>query len=219
MSRLAAVSDLARRLCERDTPIHALINNAGALFTRREETPEGLERTLATDLLSPYLLTRLLLPVLAATSDARIINVSSGGMYTQKIHPADLNYTRGVYDGATAYARAKRGLVILSEVWAEDLKDRRVCVQAMHPGWVDTPGLEASLPGFHRLVRPLLRNPNQGADTITWLAASPVAGRTSGLFWLDRKPRATHVLPGTHETAAERQWFLQAIDRLVQPYL
>ncbi len=219
LSRLAAVSDLARRLCERDTPIHVLINNAGALFNRREETPEGLERTLATDLLSPYLLTRLLLPVLAATSGARIINVSSGGMYTQKIHPVDLNYNRGVYDGATAYARAKRGLVILSEVWAEDLKDQGVCVQAMHPGWVDTPGLQSSLPGFHRLVRPLLRNPDQGADTITWLTASPVAGRTSGLFWLDRKPRATHVFPGTRETAAERQWFLQTIDRLVQPYL
>jgi hypothetical protein len=65
----------------------------------------------------------------------------------------------------------------------------------------------------------LLRTPDEGADTITWLAASPVAGRTSGFFWLDRKPRATHLLPGTRETATERWMLLQAIDRLVAPYL
>jgi NAD(P)-dependent dehydrogenase (short-subunit alcohol dehydrogenase family) len=219
LSHLAAVRGLARRLRRRDVPIHVLINNAGALFNRREETPEGFERTLVTDLLSPYLLTRLLRPLLAATPGARIINVSSGGMYTQKIHPADLNHNRAVYDGATAYARAKRGLVILSEVWAADLKERRVSVHAMHPGWVDTPGLRSSLPGFYHLLRPLLRTPDEGADTITWLAASPVAGRTSGFFWLDRKPRATHLLPDTRETATERRMLLQAIDRLVAPYL
>ena len=219
LSRLAAVRDLAKRLRARHAQIHVLINNAGALFARRLETPEGLERTLAIDLLSPYLLTRLMLPVLTATPGARVINVSSGGMYTQKIHPADLNYSQGVYDGATAYARAKRGLVILSEVWAADMEKRGVRIQAMHPGWVDTPGLQISLPGFYHQVRPLLRTPDQGADTITWLAASPVAGRTNGLFWLDRKPRATHVLPGTRESLAERRLFLEEIDRLVQPYL
>ncbi len=219
LSRLAAVRDLAQRLRRRSGPIHILINNAGALFDRREETPEGFERTLATDLLSPYLLTRLLLPTLQAARGARIINVSSGGMYTQKIHPADLNYNRGVYDGPTAYARAKRGLVILSEVWAAELREHNVSVHAMHPGWVDTPGLQSSLPGFYRLVRPLLRTPDEGADTITWLAASPVAGRTQGLFWLDRTPRTTHTLPGTRATAVERRLFLQAVERLVAPYL
>jgi NAD(P)-dependent dehydrogenase (short-subunit alcohol dehydrogenase family) len=218
LSRLAAVHDLAQRLRARCERIHVLINNAGALYNRREETAEGFERTLATDLLSPCLLTRLLWPRLTAQPGARIINVSSGGMYTQKIRPEDLNFARGAYDGATAYARAKRGLVILSEVWAAALGDR-ASVQAMHPGWVDTPGLQSSLPAFYRQVRPLLRTPAQGADTITWLAASPVAGRTTGRFWRDRQPRATHVFPGTRETPAERRRFLEAIDRLVRPYV
>ena len=88
----------------------------------------------------------------------------------------------------------------------------------MHPGWVDTPGLEASLPAFYRQVRPLLRSPAQGADTITWLAASPVAGQTSGLFWLDRKPRATYPIPGTRETPAERRLLMRELERLVRPY-
>ncbi len=219
LSRLSAVRDLALRLRARYAAIHVLINNAGALFNRRRATPEGFEYTLATDLLSPCLLTRLLLPRLKSAGNARVINVSSGGMYTQGIHPDDLSCGQGEYDGPTAYARAKRGLVILSEEWAAELAPWGIRVQAMHPGWVDTPGLEASLPAFYRQVRPLLRSPAQGADTITWLAASPVAGRTSGLFWLDRKPRATHVMPGTRESRAERRRFLAAIERLVEPYL
>ncbi len=219
LSSMHAVRALAQRLSADHDAIDVLINNAGALFNRRMETSEGYERTLATDLLSPYLLTRLLLPRLKAAAGARIINVASGGMYTQKIHTADLSFQQGPYDGATAYARAKRGLVILSEAWARALKAQGIRVQAMHPGWVDTPGLSSSLPAFYHQVRPLLRSPSQGADTITWLAASPVAGQTSGLFWLDRKPRATHVFTGTRETRAERRRFLQALERMVQPYL
>jgi NAD(P)-dependent dehydrogenase (short-subunit alcohol dehydrogenase family) len=219
LSCMQDVRSLAERLRERYAAIHVLINNAGALFNQRRETTEGFEQTLATDLLSPYLLTRLLMPALKKASGARIINVSSGGMYTQKIKPDDLSYRRGVYDGATAYARAKRGLVVLSEAWAAELKPQGVSVQAMHPGWVDTPGLRSSLPAFHHQIRPLLRSPAQGADTITWLAASPVAGRTSGLFWLDRKPRATHVFRGTRETPTERRVLLAALDRMVRPYL
>lgn len=218
LSRLREVRSLAERLQTRYAAIHILINNAGALFDQRGETDEGFERTLATDLLSLYLLTRLLLPRLRQASDARIVNVSSGGMYTQKIRPGDLNYRRGLYDGATAYARAKRGGVILSETWASEFAPLGIRVHAMHPGWADTPGLRAALPGFYRFVRPLLRSPAQGADTITWLAASAVAGRTSGLFWRDRKPRATHVFPGTRETQAERRAFLAALDRMVRPF-
>jgi NAD(P)-dependent dehydrogenase (short-subunit alcohol dehydrogenase family) len=140
-------------------------------------------------------------------------------MHTQKIQPHDLSFRRTAYDGPTAYARAKRGLVILTESWAKELAPQGIRVHAMHPGWVDTPGLQSSLPVFHRLLGPLLRTPDQGADTITWLAASPVANRTSGLFWLDRQPRSTHVLRDTRESPAERQALLDALERLVQPYL
>jgi hypothetical protein len=78
----------------------------------------------------------------------------------------------------------------------------------MHPGWADTPGVERSLPTFRRLTGPLLRTPEEGADTLAWLAADdgePL--RTRGLFWLDRRPRALHRLPRTRrsDTPAERE--------------
>ena len=87
-------------------------------------------------------------------------------------------------------------------------------VQTMHPGWADTPGVEASLPTFRRVVGPLLRSPDQGADTIVWLAGAPRAVIGSGRFWLDRRARSTHKVPWTRtadpDGEVDRLWELVA---------
>ena len=214
LSLLADVRKLARKLLKDEPRIHVLVNNAGVLLNQRTTTAEGNEATLATNLLAPYLLTQTLLPRLRESAPSRIINVSSGGMYTTGLALDDLQYERSVYDGSRAYARTKRALVALTEVWAERLKDSGVVVHAMHPGWADTPGVAGSLPGFHRITRRFLRTAEQGADTITWLAAAPEAARVSGVFWLDREPHTTHVLPGTDPSPQQRQELLDALARL-----
>jgi len=109
LSLMADTRALAKRIVNRYPAVHVLINNAGALFNPRETTAEGIEKTLATDLLSPFLLTEGLRPALAAGRPARIVNVSSGGMYTRGIDLDNLDSVRGAYNGAEAYARAKRG--------------------------------------------------------------------------------------------------------------
>ena len=200
LSSMAEIRALAARL---EAPIHLLVNNAGVLLPERRETEEGFETTFATNLLGHFLLTELLIDKLEAP--ARIINVSSGGMYTQRIRVKDLQMERGRYDGTVAYARTKRAQVILTEIWAERLRDRGIVVHSMHPGWADTPGVSDSLPIFYKLTKPFLRTPEQGADTIVWLCASPEAARTTGLFWHDRKPRPTHRSKGTRETPDERK--------------
>ncbi len=200
LSVMAQVRALAGRI---EAPLHILVNNAGVLLAERSETEEGLETSFATNLLGHFLLTNLLIEKLEAP--ARIINVSSGGMYSQRIRVDDLQMEQARYDGTTAYARAKRGQVILTELWAEALKARGIVVHSMHPGWADTPGVSKSLPRFYRLTKPLLRTPAQGADTVVWLCAADEAGRSTGRFWHDRTARPTHRLPGTRETAAERQ--------------
>lgn len=200
LSRMSEIRELAARI---DRPIHLLVNNAGVLLPERSETSEGLETTFATNLLGHFLLTNLLIEKLEAP--ARIINVSSGGMLTQRIRVDDLQMQKGRYDGAIAYARTKRGQVILTELWAERLRERGIVVHSMHPGWADTPGVSRSLPRFHKLTKPLLRTSAEGADTIVWLCASEEAGRSTGRFWHDRKPRATHRFRATRETEAERR--------------
>jgi NAD(P)-dependent dehydrogenase (short-subunit alcohol dehydrogenase family) len=190
------------------------VNNAGVLLDRRTTTAEGNEATLATNLLAPFLLTQLLLPRLEQCAPARIINVSSGGMYTTGLRLDDLQYERTPFKGADAYARTKRALVMLTELWAQRLRGSGVVVHAMHPGWADTPGVASSLPSFHAITRRLLRTPDQGADTITWLAAAPEAARVSGEFWLDREPHLTHVFPGTEGSPEERSRLWAAVATL-----
>jgi NAD(P)-dependent dehydrogenase (short-subunit alcohol dehydrogenase family)/carbon monoxide dehydrogenase subunit G len=214
LSLLADVSKLARKLLETEPRIHVLVNNAGVLLNRRTTTPEGNEATLATNLLAPYMLTQTLLPRLLESAPSRIINVSSGGMYATGLALDDLQYEKTTYDGSRAYARTKRALVTLTEMWAERLKDSGVVVHAMHPGWADTPGVEGSLPVFHRVTRHLLRTAEQGADTITWLAAAEEAAKVSGVFWLDREPHTTHVFPGTDPSSQERKELWDALARL-----
>ena len=215
LSLIRDVEALADRLLKKGRAIDVLVNNAGALINPREETSEGLEKSFALLLLSPHVLVERLQPLLkkAATQHgvARVVNVLSGGMYTQKIRVDDLQSRIGKYSGSVAYARAKRGLMILTEEWARRWAGDGIVVNAMHPGWADTPGVLEALPEFHRVTGRVLRSPAEGADTIVWLAAATEAGRVSGEFWLDRRPHAKHVLPGTRESRAERRALLEAL--------
>ena len=213
---IAEVHALADRLLAAGKPVDMLVNNAGALFNPRQQTAEGFEKSFALLLLSPYVLTERLHPLLAKSDSARVVNVSSGGMYTQKIHPDDLQSSRGEYSGSVAYARAKRGLMILTEEWAERWREDGIVVNAMHPGWADTPGVENSLSTFYKVTRCLLRSPGEGADTAVWLAAATEAGKVSGKFWLDREQHPSHILRSTRETPAERVLLLSTLQELLE---
>lgn len=147
MSSLASVRAAADRILATESRIDVIVDNAGAMFAERQLTPEGLERTFATMVLGPFVLVSRLLPRLAESPDPRIVAVTSGGMYTQALPLHDLAFERGSYAGALAYARAKRAQVALVREWARRLRGQGVSVNAMHPGWADTPGLAASLPG------------------------------------------------------------------------
>lgn len=206
VSSLAAVRDFAADLVRRLPRLDVLAHNAGALPESRTETAEGHEVTLATHVLGPLLLTERLRPILAASPDPRVIWMSSGGMYAQPLRADDPEYRSGKYGGAAAYARSKRMQVALLPILAQRWADDGIAVHAMHPGWADTPGVATSLPGFRKLTAPLLRTPAEGADTMVWLAATQPPPPT-GKFWHDRRPRPTHYLRRTQESAADRQRF------------
>ncbi|MGB5325369.1 MAG: SDR family NAD(P)-dependent oxidoreductase, partial [Pseudomonadales bacterium] len=216
LSSMAEIHALATRLVTRGEPVDVLINNAGALFNPREETSEGFEKSFALLLLGPYILTESLLPLLKKSVHARVVNVLSGGMYAANIKPSDLQYKTGEYSGSRAYARAKRGLMIATEVWADSWRRHGIAVNAMHPGWADTPGVETSLPGFYKVTRPLLRTPEQGADTAVWLAAATESAKVTGKFWLDREQHPAHMSDKTRESTAERQQLLHALRELME---
>lgn len=207
-----SVRDFAREFLARRDRLDVLIHNAGTIHPDYRTDDSGIELTVSGQVIAPFQLTELLLPALSASAisaaaPGRVITVSSGGMYTQRFDPATLAMPEAGYRGVTAYARAKRAQVVLSREWAQRIDPARIAFHAMHPGWADTAGIAAALPGFRGLMRPVLRSPDEGADTIVWLATAPAGQLGSGRFWHDRRPRSTHRLPRTRETdpAAARQ--------------
>jgi NAD(P)-dependent dehydrogenase (short-subunit alcohol dehydrogenase family) len=219
VSELDDVAVLAKNIQARTPKVDRLILNAGVLLDEREENAAGIERTFATNVLGGFLLMRLLEPQLAAAAPARVLHVTSGGMYTQHI---DLQHLQGLgdsYDGVTAYAQTKRAQVILNKLWGERLSSHGVVSHAMHPGWADTPGVATSLPRFRALMRPLLRTPEQGADTLVWLTTAPSIDGRTGELWLDRAPQPTHKTKRTREDDQQRQDLWQLCEGLVAAHL
>jgi dehydrogenase/reductase SDR family protein 12 len=209
LSLMADVDALVARLQQRGQPIDVLINNAGALFNPRRETTEGLEQSFALLLLSPWRLTQGLKPLLLKAEAPRVINIVSGGMYSQKLDVAALQMPdTGAYSGSVAYARQKRALMVLTEEWARQWEDNGIVVNAMHPGWADTPGVRSALPQFFRVAKRALRSAEEGADTIVWLAVATEAGAVSGKLFLDREVCSSYLLDATRESPAEREKLL-----------
>jgi dehydrogenase/reductase SDR family member 12 len=184
--------------------IAALVHNAGVMTPERSTSVDGFELTLATHVLGPLLLTEALTPLLSEAAPAKVIFVTSGGMYTQRLDVDDLQLQRREFNGASFYAHAKRIQVILAEQLDARLEPHGITVHAMHPGWVDTPGVVDALPRFHSALGRILRTPAQGADTIVWLAASDQAAEHGGKLWMDRRIRSVHRVPWTHESAVDR---------------
>jgi NAD(P)-dependent dehydrogenase (short-subunit alcohol dehydrogenase family) len=213
---VSLLSDVRGYVAGIGEPIHILIHNAGVMPSERRETAEGNELMLATHVLGPHLMTRLLIPKLTQGAPSRVIWISSGGMYGQRLRIDDLQYRGSRYRPATGYARTKRMQVVLASEWAEHESEAGITFHSMHPGWADTPGLAAGLPRFRALTRPLLRTPEQGADTVVWLAASEQAPKSAGssAFWHDRAIRPTHYLPTTRETSADRAELWNACQRM-----
>ena len=213
MASLASIRAATDRILATEPRLDVLIDNAGAIFPERTMSPDGIESTLATMVVGPFALVGGLLPVLRRTEGAHVIAVTSGGQYAQRLDLSDLESDLGDYDGTRAYARAKRAQVTLSREWARRLGGG-IRFDSMHPGWADTPGLSASLPGFARLMGPLLRTPAEGTDTLAWLATTPEPPAPGGSLWLDRRARPFDRLPMTRLSKGDRRRLWDLVVRL-----
>ena len=218
LSLMSDTDALISRLIDTNRKIDVLINNAGALFNEHSYTSEGLEQSYALLLLSPWRLAEGLKPLLEAaqsSSDeitegrsckkARVVNVVSGGMYAERLNLKRLNISADGYRGARAYAQCKRALSVMTEIWASRWENDNIVVNAMHPGWSDTPGVQKSLPLFRKITRLVLRSHKEGADTIVWMAQSRQASLSSGKLFLDREPRSTYLLGNNVEKPEARE--------------
>jgi NAD(P)-dependent dehydrogenase (short-subunit alcohol dehydrogenase family) len=135
-------------------------------------------------------------------------------MYLKKVEVEDPIFLNRTFDGVAAYAETKRAQVVLTELWAEQLAGTGITVNAMHPGWADTPGVRNSLPAFTKVMGGRLRDSRQGADTIVWLAACERIADRTGEFFFDRRAVSPHAFPWTKESEEERAMLRQLCDEM-----
>ena len=211
MGSLRSIVAAVARIHDTEPRLDVVVDNAGAISPKRTIGPDGIESTFATLVVGPFALVSGLTPLLERTGGARVIAVTSGGMYSQRLDLDDLESSTEPYSGTRAYARAKRAQVALMREWAGRGAASGITFSAMHPGWADTPGLAKSLPAFYTVMKPVLRTTAEGIDTLVWLAAAPAAASSAGKLFLDRRARAFDRVPPTRLTSRDRRRLWDAV--------
>ena len=208
------VAKLLQQLRSAGRRIDVLVNNVGVLLDAHELTAEGRERSFAINLLSHFQLTEGLLASGLLDRDSVVINMSSGGGYNFPLRVELLNTTEAAhYNGTAAYAFHKRAQMVLNAEWRRRHTERGIAFYVMHPGWVDTEGVQRSLPRFRQALKSMLRDAASGADTALWLAARrPVQADVTGV-WFDRALRPAHVFAYTREGDQAVQTLLDSLQR------
>ncbi len=206
LGSLAAIREFVSGFTAEEARLDVLVNNAGVMPEQRTRSADGHELMFATHVLAPFALTALLEDLLRRSAPARVINVTSGGLYGQSLPGEDIESEGTEYSPKRLYARTKREQMVITEQWAEQLRDRGVVVHAMHPGWVDTEGVRRWMPRFRALTRPILRTSAEGADTIVWLGGADEPLTTTGRLWQDRRARPVNYRlgPGPDSEADRR---------------
>jgi NAD(P)-dependent dehydrogenase (short-subunit alcohol dehydrogenase family) len=190
LSSQAEVRNLAEEFKRRYDRLDVLVNNAGLVQSTRTETVDGLESTFAINHLAPFLLTNLLLDVLKKSAPSRVVTVSSEAERWGNIDFDDLQ-SKKKYRGFPVYGMTKLANIMFTYELAERLEGTGVTATCMHPGAVNTrfgTSNRGPMTLLFRLFKPFMRTPDQGADTVIWLASSPEAEGLSGRYYADRKP-------------------------------
>jgi NAD(P)-dependent dehydrogenase (short-subunit alcohol dehydrogenase family) len=193
---LSNVKQMADKIKEKYSRLDVLINNAGAFFNKfRETTKEGFEKTITLNLFAPFLLTKLLLDVLAKSPSARIINLSSA-MHRRGGKPdfTDFQLENG-YNPAKAYALSKLYLIWITRHFANELQEKgitNITVNASHPGAAATNFGRESDKGFlnnliFNVAAYIVDKPEKGAMTSIYLATSPEVEGITGKFFSNRE--------------------------------
>ena len=202
----AEVRGLAEGFKERHDRLDVLVNNAGLIRSERTRTPDGIELTLAVNHLAPFLLTNLLLDLLRESAPSRVITVSSEARRAAALDFDDLQSERR-YRAFPVYGMTKKANILFTYELADRLAGTGVVANCVHPGGVNTSfGDGNRSPGvlLFRAFKPFMKTPEQGADTVIYLASSPEAGGMNGKYLMDR--REVSPAEPRDEAAQKRLW-------------
>jgi NAD(P)-dependent dehydrogenase (short-subunit alcohol dehydrogenase family) len=211
LTKLADQKRVAKEIADSEPQIDVLINNAGALFGSRMVTEDGLEKTFALNQMSYFTVTNILLDRIKATPGARIVSTSSEGHRAAKINFDDLQGEHG-FSGIGAYNRSKLMNILFTRELSKRLAGTGVTANCLHPGVVATGfGMETGgiLTFGIKILRNFIMTPEQGAQTIIYLASSPDVEGKTGLYW-DKCKVSTPTKAAQNDADAKRLWDISA---------
>jgi NAD(P)-dependent dehydrogenase (short-subunit alcohol dehydrogenase family) len=207
-SSLDEVRKLAGDLLDELPQIHVLANNAGGIWPHKETTPDGHEKTVQVNHLAPFLLTALLRDRLVASAPARVVTTASTAHRSGRLDLTDLDFERRSYSSMQVYGTTKLQNILFTRELARRLDGTGVLAVSLHPGAVATGwGRDNwfSLFTTRYPVKAFLRTPEQGADTLVWLATAPTEELQDGGYYFNRRPgRATKA--AQDDTVAAELW-------------
>jgi NAD(P)-dependent dehydrogenase (short-subunit alcohol dehydrogenase family) len=211
LSRISEMKRVAHAIADSEPQIDVLINNAGAMFTTRQTTEDGLEKTFALNHMNYFVVTNVLLDKLKATPGARIVSTASDAHSGAKLDFDDLQSEKS-YSGFSVYGESKLCNILFTRELARRLAGTGVTANCLHPGFVATRFGDAS-GGFMSLAIRLAKNfalsPEQGAQTIIYLASSPdVEGKSGGYY--AKSKLATPSKAAQNDASAKRLWDVSA---------
>ena len=199
--------------CNQSLNYDFVVLNAGGMPDSLVVNNFNVEHQCASQLIGHYYLIHCLNQNGNLIENARIIWVSSGGMYLKKLDMKTLFHNQN-YEKVSTYANVKRAQVTLAQELSKQEFWKKIKMFSMHPGWVKTEGLSNSLPGFFRIMEKRLRDMDEGTDTILWLLLTEEF-LTSGGFYFDRKLVTSYLLKNYNPSKKERTELLEIIDNYV----
>ena len=207
LSLLGETKRVGAEIAAAEPRIDVLINNAGAMFTRRQTTPDGLERTFATNHMSYFVLTEALRERLIASAPSRIVNTSSDAHRGVKLDFDDLQATK-TFSGFRVYGRSKLCNILFTRELARRLAGTGVTANSLHPGFVATRFGDQSggvLAFFFRVAKTFAISPEKGAETIVYLASSDDVVGVTGEYFHKCRP-ANPTREAQDDESARRLW-------------
>ena len=217
LSSQSQIKRLAEDFRARYDHLDVLVNNAGAILMKREESVDGIEMTFALNHLNYFLLTHLLLDRLKAASAARIVNVSSEAHRGARLNFDDLENKQG-YTGWKAYGQSKLANIYFTYELSAALENSGVTANVLHPGFVAT-NFGRSNGGFFSPLFKVFQlgaiTPEEGAQTSIYLASSPDVEGVTGKYFV--KSKAVKSSAVSYDMSAARKLWDVSLEMTGQP--
>ncbi len=206
-----SIRALATGFAKKHSRLDVLVNNVGGAFWKRGVTEDGIERSFALNLVAPFLVTELFLPLLRRSQPSRIVNVATKPRKKDTVALDDLQSERA-YDGFSAYGKAKTGLIAYTYELARRLEGSGVTVNCLHPGVATDTDFSKDMPKALQVIGPVFAKLfgmkvtlAEAADTAVHLASAPEVAQVSGKYFIRREPAPSH--PQTYDAAtAAKLW-------------